>query len=155
MKRAAGTAILLLLLATGAARADGEPKPQIPVSEAAWDARDLEGRWVLFDSAAGVKPGMTGDPWVPFLTRRKEWDLLEWIALATAEKDAQDALAEQNAPQWVRCAVWRLSVYDGHSVGAATRQEQHHQRRRCRCQPSGDPSLHLQSPVLPSRHPGA
>jgi hypothetical protein len=113
--------MLLALLAAGWARADEAPIEPLPVTEAAWDARDAEGRWVLYSEAQGAKPGLVGDPWLPFLAKRREWNFVEWIALSTPEPAALDALAQANAPQWVRCAVWRLSVWDGHAMGGSRR----------------------------------
>ena len=124
MNRAAGMAFLLTILAPGLASAGDEParKPPapLPVSEAAWDARDAEGRWVLY-RAAGPKPGSIDDPWIPFLARRKEYAFLEWIALTSAAPSVADALALADAPGWVRCMVWSLSTNDSHynSAGEA------------------------------------
>jgi hypothetical protein len=90
------------------------PPPPRPVAVDVWEARDLEGRWALFSSSKGAQ-----EEWLRFLVARREWDLLEWIAITSRTSDALDALAEANAPTWMRCAVWRLRMIDSHGQDSA------------------------------------
>lgn len=84
-----------------------------PVDEAAWSGRDAEGRWVLVLRSlhAGERDAAS---WAKFLAGRREWDLLEWLALTSVDGSALDALATADAPTWVRTAVWTLAARDSH-----------------------------------------
>lgn len=104
-------------LGVHAARAD-EP-PAAPVSDEAWKARDLEGRWVLFRAAPDADAGAFESRWVKFLAQHEEWELLEWTALATTGSAAVDALESANRPTWMRTAVWTLQAGDSHKRGNA------------------------------------
>ena len=117
MNRAAGIALLILAFAPGLSRAGDEPTA--PVADKTWEERDLEGRWALYRASEGPKPGSKEDPWVPFFARRKEFQLLEWVAMTSAAPAALEALAKADAPGWVRCAVWLLIASDNHVRGGA------------------------------------
>ena len=119
MRRAAGIALLVVGAAAGRSRAGDDPPSTPPVSLAAWEERDVEGRWVLYRSSQGLKPGEFEDPWIPFLAKRKKFQLLEWISLTSAAPAAVEALAKADAPGWVRCAVWSLRATDSHVGGGA------------------------------------
>lgn len=81
-----------------------------PADAAAFGARDLEGRWAAYREAPEPIAA-----WVAFLAPRRDWDLLEWIALTSRTSEALKALEEADAPAWIRCAVWRLEGADSHA----------------------------------------
>ncbi|KAF0245372.1 MAG: hypothetical protein FD180_1687 [Planctomycetota bacterium] len=81
-----------------------------PVDVKDWESRDVEARWVLLrSSAAGA------ETWTRFLKNRRENELLEWMSVTGRETEPLLALAENKAPQWIRCAVWALQNADSHS----------------------------------------
>ena len=93
------------------------PPAPPPVEDADWAKRDAEGKWVLFARDVAKRPD-AGLQWVRFLVDRKEYELLEWIALtqpgAFGSWMVGRALADAKAPQWVRDAMWlRVGVF-GH-----------------------------------------
>ncbi|MCI0637898.1 MAG: hypothetical protein L0Y70_02410, partial [Gemmataceae bacterium] len=81
-----------------------------PVTDADWDARDLEGKWALFS-----KSKADFIAWRQYLDKRKDFAFLEWIALYSPHQSEQLAagwtLARNNAPQWTRVAVWLREAY--------------------------------------------
>ena len=94
-----------------------ETKP--PVSEAEWTARDLEGKWVLLSAEIASEP--TKIPaWVEFLKQKKEFQLLEWMAIyvpdAFKTHGVAEALKTSDAPQWIRVVAWHTAgpFYLGH-----------------------------------------
>jgi hypothetical protein len=92
--------------------------PAPPVTDAAWNARDFEGKWVLF-RASEEADAEYGRTWFPFLEGRQEWDLLEWAALTSSGSPAVTALANAKRPTWVRAAVWNLGTRGSHKLGTA------------------------------------
>ena len=108
MRRSALAAPLALVLLASSARAAP------PGDAAAFDAADAEGRWAVYRESREPVAA-----WAAFLAARKEWDLLEWMALTTRTSEALRALEEADAPGWARCAVWRLRGTDSHSVEVA------------------------------------
>ncbi len=94
-----------------------ESKP--PVSETEWTARDLEGKWVLLSAEIASEP--TKIPaWVEFLKQKKEFQLLEWMAIyvpdAFKTHGVAEALRASDAPQWIRVVAWHTAgpFYLGH-----------------------------------------
>lgn len=87
-----------------------------PVSEEEWNVRDVEGKWVLLSKDIANDPTKI-KAWVEFLQRKKEFQLLEWMAIyipdAFKSHGVGRGLAADNAPQWIRVATW-------HSTGPAT-----------------------------------
>jgi hypothetical protein len=78
-------------------------------TEAEWNARDLEGRWLLYQKLVGSDE-KKAKGYVAYLAGRKEFDLLEMIALHQPLFQggiaAAWALARADAPQWLRVAAW-------------------------------------------------
>jgi hypothetical protein len=104
VRRAAAGVALGLLLAARTALAGP------PADATSFAARDLEGRWAAYRESP--------DPvaaWVAFSAARRDWDLLEWIALTARTPEALNALEEADAPAWIRCALWRLEGADSHA----------------------------------------
>jgi hypothetical protein len=93
------------------------PPAPPPVDDAEWANRDAEGKWVLFARDIAKRPD-AGLQWVRFLVDRKEYELLEWIALykpgAYGSWMVGRSLAAANAPQWVRDAMWLRTGAFGH-----------------------------------------
>lgn len=94
-----------------------ETKP--PVSEAEWTAPDLEGKWVLLSAEIASEP--TKIPaWVEFLKQKKEFQLLEWMAIyvpdAFKTHGVAEALKTSDAPHWIRVVAWHTAgpFYLGH-----------------------------------------
>ncbi|MGE3167145.1 MAG: hypothetical protein AB7O52_19740 [Planctomycetota bacterium] len=83
-----------------------------------WDLLDLEGRWLRYKQHTEVHPEASGK-WVEHLIERKEYDLVEWIALAVpfamVRDRAGELLSEAMAPQWIRLHVWHLTPHEGTS----------------------------------------
>lgn len=106
--RRLSTAVVLLALA-GSAGA-GEP----PVTDAEWDRRDMDARWVFYRRA----PDAPEEAWIAYAVKRHDWEFLEWLALTSRSGNALLALADADAPNWVRCAKWPAA--DSHRRQAAT-----------------------------------
>ena len=97
-------------LAAGDAKNVKPPKVHLaPVEDAEWDARDLEGKWVLFQTMSNYQ-NFVPAAWVQYLVKRKDYEFLEWIAIYRVDAIKQYgigwALANANAPQWIRAAAW-------------------------------------------------
>lgn len=111
-----GTALAGLVLAIAGAAAARAAPPSSPEAVAAFAARDAEGRWVAYRAT----PEPLG-AWVTFLAGRRDFELLEWIALTTRTLEALDALQTADAPGWIRCAFFKLTSADSHALDAARR----------------------------------
>lgn len=117
---------LLLVLSAFAVPATAETDLSRRLAAARWDARDLEGRWVVFARDVAEDPRRLG-AWCAELVRRQDFELLEWITLYHAWPQAGRALADADAPCWIRDAVWALNTPDSHTFdGAAGRMLQDH-----------------------------
>jgi hypothetical protein len=103
---------------------DRDPKPPPkdepetpPVTDADWNARDLEGKWVLYQKIAQADEKL-GKTFIPYLVQRKEYDFLERIALHQPLYEggiaAAWALAKADAPQWLRVAAWQRQMEIDH-----------------------------------------
>ena len=96
-----------------------------PVTDADWNLLDAEGKWVLLSRQIASEPAMIRT-WVPFLKQKKEFQLLEWMAIyipdAFKSHGVADALVAGNAPQWIRVVVWHSTgpVSFGHGEQVAT-----------------------------------
>jgi hypothetical protein len=81
-----------------------------PVADADWNARDQEGKWVLFRKIVGDNDEKAA-AFVAFLAQRKDFEFLEWIGvyqpLRQGGLTATGALAKADAPQWLRVAAWQ------------------------------------------------
>jgi hypothetical protein len=119
VSRLFASAALLALLGAGVAPSLAEEPASAPVADDVWDAHDGEGRWVLLRTAPDRFTGPLGSRWVPYLVRRGEWDLLEWVVLATANSQAIEALEKAGRPTWVRAAVWALGSRESHALDSA------------------------------------
>ena len=76
-----------------------------------WDARDLEGRWVAYRAAVEVGDEALQATWYTWLGARREFELLEWMALYEPRQGSQKVspltvLHDVDAPHWLRAAVW-------------------------------------------------
>jgi hypothetical protein len=84
-----------------------------PVTDAEWDARDLEGKWVLYQKLIRADEKNI-KAFTPYLAERKDFDFLEVIALHQSLYQggiaASWALAKADAPQWLRVAAWLRPV---------------------------------------------
>lgn len=96
----------------GAEQAAKPAKPveyPAPVTDADWDARDLEGKWYLYDKKS-KEPDFNREPWTQYLIKRQDFEFLEWLGLYQLDLMKQDSigwiLANANAPQWMRAAAW-------------------------------------------------
>ncbi len=104
-----------------------EPIP-IPIGfdAADWERRDLEGRWVLLTKRLFESPNSGLEPWARLLAERREFELLELVALympaSFATSGVGKALADAGAPQWPRLALWTLPARDSHDRDAARRK---------------------------------
>ncbi len=106
--RRLSTAVVLLALAGSVGAA--EP----PVTDAEWDRRDGEARWVLYRRSSNAPE----EAWIAYAVKRRDWEFLEWLALTSRSGNALLALADADAPNWVRCAKWPAA--DSHRLQAAT-----------------------------------
>lgn len=109
---AAGATVVAL--ACGAAGDAFAGPPATPAEADAFAAKDVEARWVAYRAAPEPLPA-----WVAFLAQRKDFELLEHLALTTRTLEALDALQVADAPGWLRCAAWRLTSSDSHALDAA------------------------------------
>jgi hypothetical protein len=93
---------------------------KLPLTDAEWDARDLEGKWVLFRKIAGDDDQMA-KAFAPYLARRKDFDFLEMMALHQPLYEgalhAAWALAKADAPQWLRVAARLRMIEADHGEG--------------------------------------
>ena len=82
-----------------------------------WDQRDLEGKWVVYrrDCEANQKDANRKKRWADLLAERREFGLLETIALHEGWRFAGKALAQADAPQTFRVAQWNLGAFDSHN----------------------------------------
>jgi len=93
-----------------------------PIEIQKWAKHDIEGKWVLYKKET-ENDQLKRKHWVKFLADRSEYNLLEWIGLY--ERDAfkslgvLEALEKENAPQWIRCAIWALNNPYGHTNAVA------------------------------------
>lgn len=92
----------------------------LPFDRAEWDERDREGRWLLYRRFDPLSAEATA--LLEWMKHRKEYDLLEWIALYPS-RPGEDAAAllliNVKAPQWIRVAVWGLRQAGGHFASQA------------------------------------
>jgi hypothetical protein len=90
-----------------------EEPPKPPVTDAEWDARDLEGKWALYQKLVH-SDAKNAEAVIPYLARRKDFDFLEMIALHEPLHgggiDASRALAKADAPAWLRVAAWQRQM---------------------------------------------
>lgn len=100
--------------AVGAAGPAYGAPPATPAEVDAFAAKDVEGRWVAYHAAPEPVAA-----WVAFLAQRKDYELLEHLALTARTLEALDALQVADAPGWIRCATWRLTSSDSHAMDAA------------------------------------
>jgi hypothetical protein len=93
-----------------------------PVEPARWERLDAEARWLLLTRSLDGDPD--GDPdegksWVAFLIDRREYTLLEWLALyrgrAFQTLQIGEALRDAGAPHWLRLGAWHIDAADTHS----------------------------------------
>jgi hypothetical protein len=88
-----------------------------PVAAAEWNARDGEGRWILYQQIARTDEKRAKDM-IPYLAERQEFDFLEMIALHEPLYQggiaATWALARADAPQWLRTAAWQRQMEVDH-----------------------------------------
>jgi hypothetical protein len=75
-----------------------------PVSEAEWEARDADGKWVYYRRSV-IADEKQREAWVDYLLKRKEFDFLEAVALYD-DSSVVKALARADAPNWIRLAAW-------------------------------------------------
>jgi hypothetical protein len=90
---------------------------KLPVTNAEWNARDVEGRWLLYQSLV-QRDGKHARAFVPFLVERGDFDFLELIALHQPLYQGGIAaawgLARADAPQWMRVAAWQRQMEIDH-----------------------------------------
>jgi hypothetical protein len=112
------TAISLVLAACASFQ-----EPRFAPDAAEWEARDLEGRWVLIERETLEHGWANAEPLVAFLEERREAELLEWMCLyPRTEGHAQTflaALARLEAPQWARAVLWVARDQDSHTYQSA------------------------------------
>ncbi|MFG0331542.1 MAG: hypothetical protein ACF8PN_16765 [Phycisphaerales bacterium] len=103
-------------------RGEGPADPPIPIPN--WERRDLEGRWIVMADNVADHPEH-GEAWVRFLADRREFELLQWLALATPEGfrtwGAGQALTDARAPQWIAVAFFACEAPRGHTSEFARR----------------------------------
>ncbi|MBL8814461.1 MAG: hypothetical protein JNL58_00415 [Planctomyces sp.] len=96
-----------------------------PVSDIEWNARDLEAKWVFLSTQIASEPAKIS-AWVDFLKQKKEFQLLEWMAIyvpdAFKSHGVADALKSSDSPQWIRVVAWHTTgpFYLGHGEQQAT-----------------------------------
>ncbi len=89
-----------------------------------WETFDLEAKWAAYRRSL-LRGDSSKETWVAWLRRSKEFELLEWMVVFGGWNDAFSkgspglALAEENAPQWIRAALWNLKSGDSHNKSAA------------------------------------
>jgi hypothetical protein len=85
-----------------------EPLPA-PVKDSEWDARDLEGKWALYQSRFNGRESEVR-AWRQYLVKRRDHAFLEMLVLYrddSAERlEFVRGLADSGASQWVRAVVW-------------------------------------------------
>jgi hypothetical protein len=96
----------LILVATAlAALASPGQDTRGRVFPADWSERDFEGRWHAYAEATDRAPAVRPD-WLAALRATREYAVLEWIAITEAGFLAGDLLIADDAPNWIRCALW-------------------------------------------------
>jgi hypothetical protein len=100
-----------------------EPKVEPPVDMEEWQARDLEGRWVLSRRAIDENRE-SARAWVGFLARQDEFELLELIAITDPRSFGMlgigEALSRAEAPESIRVDAWTLqAARDSHTQESA------------------------------------
>lgn len=100
---------------------DPAPPGIDPGDAAGWAERPLENRWLAYradlDGHAADKERQAR--WVAWLGERRDFALLEWIAVYEGWTQAGAELRRREAPQWMRAALWNLASSDSHDIGAA------------------------------------
>jgi hypothetical protein len=81
-----------------------------PVTNAEWDKRDLEGKWVYYQKSV-EQDSETYAAWLQYLDKRNDFAFLERLALYEGNMNALKILSRQKAPQWMRVAVWLRQAY--------------------------------------------
>lgn len=91
-----------------------------PGDSALFAARPLEARWLLYRADLDAHPAEKNRKayWVAWLGARRDFELLEMIAIYEGWALAGKELHIQGAPQWLRVAVWNLASADSHDLGA-------------------------------------
>jgi hypothetical protein len=122
-----------LAVGPAAAPARQEQPGKLPVTDKEWDARDLEGKWALYQKIASADEKIIR-AFSTHLAGRKDFAFLEMIALHRPLLfegiDAAKALAKADAPQWLRVAAWlRLSGIDHAEVETELLFTEHHPAR--------------------------
>lgn len=101
------------------------PQSSPPISDNEWDKRDLEGKWVQLSTAIDKDPWSISG-WVDFLVQKREFELLEWMAIYIPDlfksHGVGEALIKANAPQWIRVSAWHNNGPPnlGHGLQQAT-----------------------------------
>lgn len=99
-----------------------DPEFRPPLAE--WNARDLEGRWVLLEAETLAHGWRNVEPMIVFLETRREVELLERLCLYPRAEGQfaafEAALARLDAPQWARAVEWNLRQHDSHKRDEAT-----------------------------------
>lgn len=86
-----------------------------------WADRDVEGKWMHYhrDCAANPKDADRKANWGKLLGARREFELLELLAIHEGWRHFGGALARADAPQTFRVAVWNLGGFDSHNSDTA------------------------------------
>jgi len=109
--------VLLVWFCLGMAVLAQAPAVALPAD---WSERDLEGKWVAFQTALAAAPADKTLPQalVKALGAAGDLELLEWIAIYHDWRLAGPELVARDAPQWLRAAAWGLGNYDSHGQDA-------------------------------------
>ncbi len=129
MKLPATTILLLAVVLPGmvlTAQAPAEAATVLPpgVDPARWKKLDLEAKWVTYQKSL-LLADASKQKWVVWLRGAREFELLEWMAVFGGWNDPFTtgspglALALEDAPQWIRVALWNLKSGDSHNQSAA------------------------------------
>lgn len=94
----------------------------VPADVVAWRALGVEVQWLRLVESLADSPDGWAD-WKEFLVREEAWQLLEWLAVSRPNGFASlgigNALADADAPNWIRVAVWLMRNSFGHGGDAA------------------------------------
>ena len=114
------TALALFAGERMASAAEGPDPAKAIVEPEDWERRDFEGRWTLYVSSVEKNPREI-KPWLQFLVQKKEFELIEAIAIYRLNESllAAQALADADAPQWVRVKIWIVNHGSSHMYEGA------------------------------------
>jgi hypothetical protein len=125
-----------LLLSVAQETPQGRVAVQAPkgVDAAQFGKLELPNRWIVYRQSVTKHKALVFN-WVLFLESRKDFELLEAIAVFEGFQQLfqkgkpGEVLYRLDAPQWMRVALWNIRQPDSHSMKAATSPLENNPRR--------------------------